>query len=362
VKLALANRATSDPQTDFSWLNYIDSNSVGTGTGKIGTKIAGEHFIIGVDTESSTTGSGATITVAAASGCHTTGSGSNVHASIALNALTKDIAKYAAGTDWPTTYDAETLRVPTSATPGQKYYSCLTFNTPTASYTTIEVEVTRPVLWQHGTGVTTSLTNTQGGTNAGLPAALEWGFTAITATGIAASPHIWDWDAGAVPSQNANQGTELVGAAASVWSTSANSATSRVKVQAQNGRNGDYIAYSLEASSTKKLYAHFWTGQTGMGRGLPAETSSFKHLEVYAFAQPGTDYTESGKAAIPAIVLRVPEAATGGEKYYAGFSVTDDFEANTATYYTSSLEVTVLAGRRYGTAAAWQASLVQPDF
>ena len=147
VKLSLANRATSDPQTGATWLNYIDPNSVGTGTGKIGTKIAGEHFIIGVDTESSATGTGATITVAATTGCHTTGSGSNVHASTALNALTKSIAKYAAGTNWPTTYEAETLRVPTSATPGQKYYSCLTFDTPTASYTTVEVEVTRPRFW-----------------------------------------------------------------------------------------------------------------------------------------------------------------------------------------------------------------------
>ena len=101
-----------------------------------------------------------------------------------------------------------------------------------------------------------------------------------------------------------------------------------------------------------------------MGRGLPAESNdnTFKHLEVYAFAQPGTDYTVTGKNAIPAIVLRVPEAATSGQKYYAGFSVTDDYEANTATYYTSSLEVTVLAGRRYVSAAAWQATLMQPDF
>lgn len=87
-----------------------------------------------------------------------------------------------------------------------------------------------------------------------------------------------------MPSQNNNQPTEIVGAADSVWTTSASSSTSRVKIQTLNCNNGDYIAYSLEASSTKKLHANFWTGVPGMGRGLPTATSSFNHLEVYSFA------------------------------------------------------------------------------
>jgi len=156
VKLALDNRATADPQSDFTWLNYIDSKS-GVGSGKIGNKIAGEYFVIGADTESSTTGTGSTITVAASSGCKTLVTGTTQHASIALNDLKFNIAKYVSGTDWPTTYDAETLKVPTNAIPGMKYYSCLSFNTPTASYTTVEVEVVRPVFWKHANDVTTNL-------------------------------------------------------------------------------------------------------------------------------------------------------------------------------------------------------------
>lgn len=99
-----------------------------------------------------------------------------------------------------------------------------------------------------------------------------------------------------------------------------------------------------------------------MGRGLPNESGTFKHLEVFSFAQPGETYTETGKAALPAIVLRVPADASSANKYYAGFSVTDDYAASTATFYTSVLEVSVMAARRYATAADWEATLNQPDF
>jgi hypothetical protein len=101
-----------------------------------------------------------------------------------------------------------------------------------------------------------------------------------------------------------------------------------------------------------------------MGRGLPAESNdnSFKHLEVYSFAQPGTSYTYASKAAIPAIVFRVPENAAYNAKYFAGFSVSDDFAATGAKFYTSVLQVTVVSARRYLTAALWEATLLQPDF
>jgi len=130
-------------------------------------------------------------------------------------------------------------------------------------------------------------------------------------------------------------------------------------IHTRNCRNGEYLAYSFESSeSNKKLYTHFWTGVAAMGRGLPAaEANTFQHLEVYSFAQPGTEYKEAAKVALPAIVLRVPEAAISGDKYFTGFSVTDDFEAATATFHTSVLQVTVMAARRYKTAALWEASL-----
>ena len=369
----MGNIATADPQTDFTWLDKIDDNSQGTGTGKIGTKIAGEYFVIGASVVSSTAGTGATITVQTAANCKTHSSGQEVHAAVSLNALQGNIAKYVSGTDYNegTVYDAETLKVPTAATPGQKYYSCLAFNTATASYTTIEVEVARPAFWKNANTVTTSLVASQGTTTAGLPAASEWGFLSITATALAASPYIWDWDAGSLATDNTNQGTELVGAAASVWSTAGASGTAgtsankRITITTKDCRNGDYLAYSFEASATsKKLYTQFWTGNSAMGRGLPAEAvdGTFKHLEVYSFAQPGLSYDESSKVALPAIVLRVPAAAVSGHKYYAGFGVTEDFETSDALFYTSVLEVTVMAARRYETAALWAASLLQPDF
>lgn len=78
-------------------------------------------------------------------------------------------------------------------------------------------------------------------------------------------------------------------------------------------------------ATANKLYAHFWTGQSGMGRGLPTEVATtFKHLEVFSFAQPGASYTTT--SAQPMIVMRVPELAIVGDKYFAGFSVSDDMD------------------------------------
>ena len=72
-----------------------------------------------------------------------------------LNFLTPH-AKYVSGAAKTTaSYDARAYRVPTTATPGQKYYSCLKVaqaDPVTAAnakdvYTTVEVDVTRPTFW-----------------------------------------------------------------------------------------------------------------------------------------------------------------------------------------------------------------------
>jgi len=98
-----------------------------------------------------------------------------------------------------------------------------------------------------------------------------------------------------------------------------------------------------------------------MGRGLPTEVATtFKHLEVFSFAQPGASYTTT--SAQPMIVLRVPEDAIVGDKYVAGFSVSDDMEWAAPKFYTSSLAVTVSTARRFGSAADFTASLKQPLF
>jgi len=102
-----------------------------------------------------------------------------------------------------------------------------------------------------------------------------------------------------------------------------------------------------------------------MGRSsLPAETTTFKHLELFSFAQPGASVTVNADvAAKPVVVLRVPEAARKGDgtvKYYAGFQVTDDAD-NAVKFYTTSLTVTVTA-RRFGSVADWAKTIVQPNF
>ena len=103
-----------------------------------------------------------------------------------------------------------------------------------------------------------------------------------------------------------------------------------------------------------------------MGRSsLPAESATFKHLELFSFAQPGAlnTPTDTSTEAKPVVVLRVPEAAMEGDgtiKYYAGFQVSDDAD-NAVKFYTTSLTVTVTA-RRFGSVADWKKSLVQPLF
>lgn len=103
-----------------------------------------------------------------------------------------------------------------------------------------------------------------------------------------------------------------------------------------------------------------------MGRSsLPAETATFKHLELFSFAQPGASMTVGADVnAKPVVVLRVPEAAMKGDgtiKYYAGFQVSDDADHTSVKFYTTSLTVTVTA-RRFGSTALWKKSLVQPNF
>jgi hypothetical protein len=103
-----------------------------------------------------------------------------------------------------------------------------------------------------------------------------------------------------------------------------------------------------------------------MGRSsLPAETATFKHLELFSFAQPGASMTVGATVnAKPLVVLRVPEKAMIGDgsvKYYAGFQVTDDADHTTVKFYTTALQVTVSA-RRFGSVANWKKSLVQPNF
>lgn len=95
-----------------------------------------------------------------------------------------------------------------------------------------------------------------------------------------------------------------------------------------------------------------------MGRSsLPAETATFKHLELFSFAQPGASMTVGATLdAKPVVVLRVPEAAMKGDgtiKYYAGFQVSDDADATSVKFYTTSLTVTVSA-RRFGSVAKWK--------
>ena len=98
-----------------------------------------------------------------------------------------------------------------------------------------------------------------------------------------------------------------------------------------------------------------------MGRfSLPTETATFKHLELWSFAQPGNKYTTTD--AQPAVVLRVPTAAVkGNAKYYAGFQIAENAADAAAKFYTTSLQVEVIA-RRFGSTAAWKRSLNQPNF
>lgn len=84
---------------------------------------------------------------------------------------------------------------------------------------------------------------------------------------------------------------DSVTAAHWIGATTANSntASTGIKREAVSARAGEYLIYKFSATTgAKKLIANFWTGQAGMGRSsLPAETTTFKHLELFSFAQPG---------------------------------------------------------------------------
>jgi len=143
--------------------------------------------------------------------------------------------------------------------------------------------------------------------------------------------------------------------------------TAGIKQSTKSARAGEYLIYKFSAtSSTLKLIANFWTGQAGMGRSsLPAETATFKHLELFSFAQPGASMTTGATLdAKPVVVLRVPEQAMIGDgtiKYYAGFQVSDAANDAGRKFYTTSLTVTVSA-RRFASADKFKESLVQPNF
>jgi len=183
------------------------------------------------------------------------------------------------------------------------------------------VEVDRPVWWA-GASSTTNLVANQGSTTTtefGLPAASEWGFTA---TSLATSTAYVFADSTTKAATATQPTVDIMALTAAQWS--ATSTTIKIASTALSCRNGEYLSYKLTAS-TNKLYTHFWTGQSGMGRGLPtAVANTFQHLEVFSFAQPGASYATT--TAQPMIVLRVPEAAVAGDVYVAGFSVSDEME------------------------------------
>lgn len=68
------------------------------------------------------------------------------------------IASFTAAASAPTATNknAYAFRVPAAATPGQKYYACVSIGSATTAYTTVEVVVDRPVWWA-GAASTTNL-------------------------------------------------------------------------------------------------------------------------------------------------------------------------------------------------------------
>jgi len=123
----------------------------------------------------------------------------------------------------------------------------------------------------------------QGTVNAGLPKVNEWGFTATTlagATAITTTTELGGTD-------NAVQMTadfSTTGITDALW---ASGSTQKIDTQAVKARAGEYLLFKGTAT-TGKAIVNFWTGQAGMGRfTLPAETTTFKHLELWSFAQPG---------------------------------------------------------------------------
>lgn len=116
-----------------------------------GKKLAGEFFTVGANVNGITTGGAikaAIMTVIPTADCL----GQNASQ---LNFLTPYAKLVTAATKSATVYDGRSYMVPTTATPGQKYYSCLkvgqadpvTATSGKDMYTTVEVDVTRPTFW-----------------------------------------------------------------------------------------------------------------------------------------------------------------------------------------------------------------------
>jgi hypothetical protein len=117
----------------------------------LGKVLAGEFITVGANTNGITTGGAikaAVITLIPTADCL----GQNASQ---LNFLTP-YAKFVSGaTKSSTVYDGRAYKVPTTATPGQKFYSCVkvgqadpvTAANAKDMYTTVEVDVTRPTFW-----------------------------------------------------------------------------------------------------------------------------------------------------------------------------------------------------------------------
>ena len=141
------NKVTTENPTDSVGGNWLAAGIVDN----VGKKLAGEFFTVGANTNGITDGSGnikpAIMTVIPTAECLSSGS--------TLNFLTPHAKSVTTNTKSATVYDGRAYMVPATATPGQKYYSCLKVGqadpvTATAGkdvYTTIEVDVTRPTFW-----------------------------------------------------------------------------------------------------------------------------------------------------------------------------------------------------------------------
>lgn len=143
---SVLDKVTTENPTDSAGGNWLQAGIVDNA----GKKLAGEYFTVGANTNGITTGGAikaAIMTVIPTAECLSSGS--------TLNFLTP-YAKFVSGaTKSATVYDGRAYLVPTTATPGQKYYSCLKVGqadpvTATSGkdvYTTVEVDVTRPTFW-----------------------------------------------------------------------------------------------------------------------------------------------------------------------------------------------------------------------
>jgi hypothetical protein len=145
------DKATSvNPVTTVSGNKVADWLAAGMVDNK-GKKLAGEFFTVGANVNGITAGGAikaAIISVIPTADCL----GQNASS---LNFLTPYAKFVSAATKSSTVYDGRAYLVPTTATPGQKYYSCLkvgqadpvTATSGKDMYTTVEVDITRPTFW-----------------------------------------------------------------------------------------------------------------------------------------------------------------------------------------------------------------------